>query len=158
MRYVAFSSNARDLVPGDFSDVDVFLRDRIGGTTRMASVTATGEQAFGGDSAGPSISADGRYVAFHSNAGNLSPGGGFGTVDIVVFDSAANVSKPLTLGRDFDEDDSFFPSLTADGTGVAFGSRNNDLVAGDTNGVSDVFRATINWEGDDVPPVLTLPN
>jgi Tol biopolymer transport system component len=156
-RYVAFSSNARDLVPGDdFNDFDVFLRDRTGGTTRMASVTATGEQAYGGDSAGPSISADGRYVAFHSDAGNLSPGGGFGTVDIIIFDAAANVTKPLTIGRDYDEDNSVFPSLTADGTQLAFASRNNDLVAGDTNGVTDVFRAAVTW-GDDVPPVLTLP-
>jgi Tol biopolymer transport system component len=156
-RYIAFSSNARDLVPGDdFNDVDVFVRDRVGGTTRMASITSSGEQAFGGDSAGPSISADGRFVAFHSSAGNLSPGGGFGTTDIVVFDGVSNITKPLTIGRDFDEDDSVFPSLTADGSQVAFTSRNNDLVSDDTNGVADVFRSTITWS-DDVPPVLTMP-
>jgi Tol biopolymer transport system component len=156
-RYVAFSSNARDLVAGDdFIDYDVFLRDRVAGTTRMASVTSSGEQAFGGDSVGPSISADGRFVAFHSNAGNLSPGGGFGTSDIIVFDVARNVTKPLTLGQDFDQDDSVFPSLTADGGQVAFTSSSNDLVANDTNGVSDVFRAGVAW-GDDVPPVLSLP-
>ena len=156
-RYVAFSSNARDLVPGDdFDDYDVFIRDRVAGTTRMASVTPSGEQAFGGDSAGPSISADGKFVAFHSSAGNLSPGGGFGTSDIIVYDVARNVTKPITLGQDFDQDDSVFPSLTADGGQVAFTSRNNDLVAGDTNGVSDVFRADVTW-GDDVPPALSLP-
>jgi Tol biopolymer transport system component len=156
-RYVAFSSNARDLVPGDdFIDVDVFLRDRVSGTTRMASITPAGEQAFGGDSAGPSISADGRFVAFHSSAGNLSPGGGFATTDIIVFDGENNITKPLTIGRDRDEDDSFFPSLTSDGTQAAFNSGSNDLVADDTNGVADVFRTTITW-GDDVPPVLTLP-
>jgi Tol biopolymer transport system component len=156
-RYVAFSSNARDLVAGDdFNDYDVFVRDRVAGTTRMASVTATGEQAFGGDSAGPSISADGRFVAFHSNAGNLSPGGGFGTSDIIVYDVARNVTKPITLGQDFDQDDSVFPSLTADGGQVAFTSRSNDLVPNDTNGVSDVFRATVSWV-DDVPPALSLP-
>jgi Tol biopolymer transport system component len=156
-RYVAFSSNARDLVPGDdFNDYDVFVRDRVAGTTRMASVTSTGEQAYGGDSTGASISADGRFVAFHSNAGNLSPGGGFGTSDIIVFDVARNVTKPLTLGQDYDQDDSVFPSLTADGGQVAFTSRSNDLVANDTNGVSDVFRAAVTW-GDDVPPALSLP-
>jgi Tol biopolymer transport system component len=155
--YVAFSSNARDLVPGDdFNDYDVFVRDRVAGTTRMASVTSTGEQAYGGDSTGASISADGRFVAFHSSAGNLSPGGGFGTSDIIVFDVARNVTKPLTLGQDYDQDDSVFPSLTADGGQVAFTSRSNDLVANDTNGVSDVFRAAVTW-GDDVPPALSLP-
>jgi HYR domain/WD40-like Beta Propeller Repeat len=156
-RYVAFKSNAGDLVAGDdFNDYDVFVRDRVAGTTRMASVTSTGQQAYGGDSAGPSISADGRFVAFHSSAGNLSPGGGFGTSDIIVYDVARNVTKPLTLGQDFDEDDSVFPSLTADGGQVAFTSRSNDLVANDTNGVSDAFRATVTW-GDDVPPALSLP-
>jgi Tol biopolymer transport system component len=156
-RYVAFSSNAGDLVPGDdFNDYDVFVRDRVAGTTRMASVTSTGEQAFGGDSTAPSISADGRFVAFQSSAGNLSPGGGFGTSDIIVFDVARSVTKPITLGQDFDQDDSFSPSLIADGSQVAFSSRNNDLVADDTNGVSDVFRANVTW-GDDVPPALSLP-
>lgn len=52
---------------------DVFVRDRVTGTTTAGSVTSTGEQAFGGDSAGPSISADGRFVAVHSSARNLSP-------------------------------------------------------------------------------------
>jgi Tol biopolymer transport system component len=155
-RYVAFKSNAGDLVAGDdFNDYDIFVRDRVAGTTRMASVTSTGEQAYGGDSAGPSISADGRFVAFHSSAGNLSPGGGFGTSDIIVYDVARNVTKPLTLGQDFDEDDSVFSSLTADGGQIAFTSRNNDLVADDTNGVSDVFRADVTW--GDVPPALSLP-
>src|SRR5215218_2415935 len=115
-RYVAFSSNASDLVPGDdYNDIDVFVRDRVAGTTRMGSVTATGEQAYGGDSVWPSISADGRHVAFHSSAGNLSPGGGFGTYDIILFDAASGVTKPLTIGQDYDEDDSIFASLTADG-------------------------------------------
>jgi Tol biopolymer transport system component len=155
-RYVAFSSNARDLVPGDGDgDVDIFVRDRVGGTTRMTSVTATGEPAAGGSSERPSISADGRHVAFHSDAGNLSPGGGFGTLDIILFDAASGVTKPLTIGRD-GGDNSIFPSLTADGSQVAFASLNSDLVPNDTNGVIDVFRATIT-SGDDVPPVLTLP-
>jgi Tol biopolymer transport system component len=155
-RYVAFISNARDLVPGDGDgDVDAFLRDRVGGTTRMASVATTGEPAAGGSSERPSISADGRYVAFHSDAGNLSPGGGFGTIDIILFDAASGVTKPLTIGRG-GGDNSIFPSLTADGSQVAFASLDSDLVPNDTNGVIDVFRATIT-SGDDVPPVLTLP-
>jgi Tol biopolymer transport system component len=155
-RYVAFSSNARDLVAADddFS-YDVFLRDRVAGTTRLASVTATGAPASGGDSVAPSISADGRYVAFHSGAGNLSPGGGFGTVDIILFNAASGTTKPLTIGHD-DGDNSIFPSLAADGSQVAFASLDSDLVPADTNGVIDVFRAPIT-PGDDVPPALTLP-
>lgn len=155
-RYVAFVSYSEGLVPGDDNlGPDVFVRDRIGGTTRMASVTATGEPAAGGSSERPSISADGRSVAFHSDAGNLSPGGGFGTIDIILFDAASGVTKPLTIGRD-GGDNSIFPSLTANGSQVAFASLDSDLVPNDTNGVIDVFRATIT-SGDDVPPVLTLP-
>ena len=122
----------------------------------MASVTATGEPAFGGDSVWPSISADGRRVACHSSAGNLSPGGGFGTYDIILFDAASGVTEPLTLGQDYEVDDSIFASLTADGSQVAFASGNHDLVPDDTNGAIDVFRAAIT-SGDDVPPALALP-
>jgi hypothetical protein len=118
-------------------------------------VTATGAPASGGDSVAPSISADGRYIAFHSGAGNLSPGGGFGTIDIILFKAASGTTKPLTIGHD-DGDNSIFPSLAADGSQVAFASLDSDLVPGDTNGVIDVFRAPIT-SGDDVPPALTLP-
>jgi Tol biopolymer transport system component len=71
-RYVAFSSSATDLVPGDTNDaIDVFVRDTVGGTTSRVSVTATGAQSAGGDSAVPAISADGRSVAFTTGAANL---------------------------------------------------------------------------------------
>jgi Tol biopolymer transport system component len=74
-RYVAFSSEATNLVPGDTNGCyDVFVRDRIAGTTERVSVSTTGQQA-NGDSYADSISADGRYVAFHSDASNLVPDG-----------------------------------------------------------------------------------
>lgn len=61
-------------MPGDVNDFpDVFVRDRRAGTTRMVSVSLAGTPA---DAAGrePSISADGRYVAFSSEATNLVRG------------------------------------------------------------------------------------
>ena len=88
-RYVAFTSDARDLVAGiDRFDVQVYVRDRTDGTTTLASVNAAGDEAVGDDSLAPSISADGRYVAFHSGANNLYPGHVFDTIDVVVRDTA----------------------------------------------------------------------
>jgi uncharacterized delta-60 repeat protein len=74
-RYVAFLSEATNLVKIDTNGVaDVFVRDVVGGTTRRSSVT-NGERQANSASSGPSISADGRFVAFHSYATNLNPQG-----------------------------------------------------------------------------------
>jgi hypothetical protein len=75
-RYVAFSSYARDLVPGDMNgQSDVFLRDRELGVTEILSLDPTGLPADGTSySLNTSISADGRSVAFQSFATNLVPG------------------------------------------------------------------------------------
>ena len=74
-RYLAFESLATNLVPGDTNvDTDVFVRDRVAGTTERVSISSTGAQGNGPSNA-PSISGDGRWVAFVSNATNLAPGG-----------------------------------------------------------------------------------
>ena len=73
-RYVAFFSGASNLVGGDTnSRFDVFVHDRRTGTTRRVSVSSNGTQG-NRVSGWPSISADGQYVAFQSNASNLVPG------------------------------------------------------------------------------------
>jgi hypothetical protein len=73
-RFVAFSSSADNLVPGDTNgDVDVFVHDRITGETERVSVASDGTQARRG-SINPVISADGRYVAFDSFSDDLVPG------------------------------------------------------------------------------------
>src|SRR5262245_55000678 len=85
-RYVAFDSWATTLVPGDVNGyIDVFLRDRLTGQTVCVSVDAFGAPAnFYSES--PSISADGRYVAFSSGATNLVPGDTNGVDDVFVRD------------------------------------------------------------------------
>jgi uncharacterized repeat protein (TIGR01451 family) len=71
-RYVAFQSAASNLVANDTNSLwDVFVRDRQTNTTTRVSVHSAGTQATGGPSRFPSISADGRYVAFQSEATNL---------------------------------------------------------------------------------------
>jgi hypothetical protein len=73
-RYIVFESWSTNLVPNDTNGArDVFLRDRVAGTTTRVSISATGSQALG-ESYGPNISHDGRYVLFISNAKNLIPG------------------------------------------------------------------------------------
>ena len=73
-RFVAFSSQASDLVVGDTNgEPDIFIRDLVEGITIRVSVSSLGEEADGGSYV-PTISADGRMVAFVSDAGNLSPG------------------------------------------------------------------------------------
>src|SRR3954452_4789642 len=71
-RYVAFQSFSDNLVSGDTNGHgDIFVRGLKSGKTRRASVTSAGDEANGGDSYSPSISADGRFVAFRSDATNL---------------------------------------------------------------------------------------
>jgi Tol biopolymer transport system component len=92
-RFVAFASLATNLVPGDTNVAsDVFVRDRLAGTTERMSVDSGGLEG-NGDSGGvfengTSISADGRYVAFSSFADNLVPGDGNGQPDAFVRDRA----------------------------------------------------------------------
>ncbi|MGH3656122.1 MAG: hypothetical protein ACRDUA_05640, partial [Micromonosporaceae bacterium] len=86
-RYVAFGSNADDLVPGDTNGTDdVFVHDRQTGATTRVSVASDGSQTNGGASGGPAISAGGRYIAFTSSADNLVPGDTNGTYDVFVRD------------------------------------------------------------------------
>jgi len=142
-RVVAFRSEASDLVEGDSNGTwDVFVHDRDTGQTSRVSVGPGGEQAGDGDSSAPTLSGDGRFVAFQSNASTLVEGDTNGLLDIFVHDretgttSRANVA---TDGEQAADGDSFFPSISADGRFVAFMSTASNLVEGDTNGLSDIF-------------------
>jgi Tol biopolymer transport system component len=138
---VAFTSSASNLVAGDTNGVaDVFVHDRATGVTERVSVDSTGAQADG-DSGAPSISSDGRYVAFTSSATNLVAGPASGFRDVYVRDRVAGTTERVSVGAlgALADGDSEEPALSADGQFVAFSSRATNLVAGDTNGVADVF-------------------
>ena len=142
-RYVAFHSLATNLVPGDTNGVqDVFVRDRQSGTTERVSVDSLGAQ---GNSLSefPSISADGRYVAFHSWASNLVPGDTNGWGDVFVRDCQSGTTERVSvdsLGAEGNYTSGFSrPSISPDGCCVAFESAASNLVTGDTNGEEDVF-------------------
>jgi Tol biopolymer transport system component len=154
-QYVAFTSDARDLAPGvTATPIQIYVRDRDAGATAIASVNPAGDEGTGGDSLAPSISADGGIVAFHTEANNLYPGHVFGSSDIVVRDTVAGTTRALTVARSSDEL-SIFPSLSADGGFVAFGSL-APLLADDTNGAIDVYGRPVAG-GDSVAPALSLP-
>jgi len=140
-RYVAFRSSARNLVGGDTNGVDdIFVRDRVAGVTTRVSVDSNGVQGTG-FSSDPSISADGRYVAFVSDSSNLVPGDTNRFRDVFVHDRligwTSRVSGGL-LGAPGD-DESLHPAISADGRFVAYDSSAGNLVARDTNRVRDVF-------------------
>ncbi|MGY6217352.1 hypothetical protein ACW73L_19535 [Methylolobus aquaticus] len=139
-RYVAFLSEANNLVPGDNFDSDVFVHDRLTHETTRANVASDGEPA-NGRSDYFSISADGRYVAFQSWANNLAPGGS-GWSDIFVRDRWAGQTTLVSMASDGEPpNDTSYDKVTisADGRYVAFSSYADNLVPGDTNGVVDVF-------------------
>jgi len=140
-RYVAFYSDAANLVPGDTNGAtDVFVRDRRAGTTARVSVSSTATQA-NGRSYPAAISADGRYVAFVSQAANLVPGDTNGTADVFVRDRRAVTTTRVSVsstGAQADKE-SYWPSISADGRHVTFYSDATNLVPGDTNGTADVF-------------------
>ena len=140
-RYVAFDSKATNLVPGDTNVAeDVFVYDRQTDTIERVSVDDLGSE---GDSKSrtPSISSDGRFVAFQSLATNLVAGDTNGSEDVFVYDRMTGTIERASvddLGNEAD-DKSQLASLSSDGNLVAFKSRATNLVAGDTNAKDDVF-------------------
>jgi LPXTG-site transpeptidase (sortase) family protein len=143
-RYVAFESDADNLVAGDTNGTqDVFVRDRTTGTTTRASV-ATGGAEGNGYSDSPALSAEGRFVAFESIADNLVPAGGDtnGNADVFVHDRTTGTTTRVSVDSAENEavgghsDDSV---ISADGRYVAFTSDATNLVAGDTNNWGDIF-------------------
>jgi len=140
-RYVAFVSEADDLTAGEGPFWDVYVRDRVTGETELVSRPTAGTAA-NGDSFLPSISDDGRWVAFVSRASNLAAGDtDFHINDVFVRDLDAGTTSLVSAATGFAEPDgsSTQPALSGDGRFVAFTSTSTNLVAGDANGRADVF-------------------
>ncbi|MGF1664034.1 MAG: hypothetical protein ACFCVG_16485 [Kineosporiaceae bacterium] len=139
-RYVAFSSGATNLVAGDTNgEVDVFVRDTLAGTTQRVSVSSSGTQS-NGVSWASSVDDTGR-VAFHTQASNLVAGDTNGTWDVIHRDPGTGTTTALSRAQAAAVGDgaSERPRMSADGRWVSFRSQASDLVAGDTNGVVDLF-------------------
>jgi Tol biopolymer transport system component len=159
-RFVVFASTATNLVPGDSNGArDIFVRDRVLGTTERVSVSAAG--AAGNASSGqPYVSADGRFVSFTSKASNLVPSDTNGVADVFVRDRAEGTTRRISVRSSGAQANgpSSESSLSGDGRFVVFQSLASTLVAGDANTRSDVFvhdRAThattrVNVSSDEV--------
>jgi Tol biopolymer transport system component len=140
-RYVAFQSWASNLVAGDTNSVtDVFIHDLQNHTTTRVSVASDGTQA-NGQSEKPSLSADGRYVAFWSEASSLVDGDTNDAYDVFVHDRRMHTTTRVSVAPDGTQanSQSWGSSLSADGHYVAFQSFASNLVAGDTNEDHDIF-------------------
>jgi Tol biopolymer transport system component len=140
-RHVAFASAASNLAAGDTNnDMDVFVRDRVAGTTTRASVSSTGIQA-NADCRFPSISADGRYVAFISTASTLVPGDSNFFYDVFVHDMVTGATVRASVGSAGEQSNgnSFGPVLSTDGRFLGFTSLATNLAPADFNNSRDAF-------------------
>jgi len=140
-RYVAFDSDDWDLVWGDTNDsFDVFVNDRATTVTTRVSVDDSGTQS-NSDSFRPSISADGRYVAFYSEASNLVSGDTNGATDVFVYDRRSGATKRVSVAAGGEEanGDSARPAIGGGGHVAAFESDATNIVPGDSNRFTDVF-------------------
>jgi hypothetical protein len=137
-RFVAFQSDASNLVPDDTNgETDIFVRDRENGTTERVCGTIQGN----GPSFLPSISADGNFVAFASSATNLVQGDTNNHIDIFVCDRRSGALERVSISSTGEQgnDDSVLPAIDAAGCVVVFKSTASNLVPDDINGVVDVF-------------------
>ena len=140
-RHVAFQSGATDLVANDTNGVDdVFVRDVQAGITERVSLASSGAQGNLG-SYNPSISADGRHVAFTSYASSLVVGDTNAHSDVFVRDRQSGLTRLVSIDSNGVQGNgnSSGPSISGDGDSVAFQSFASNLVPSDTNGISDVF-------------------
>ncbi len=141
-RYVGFRSWAPNLVAGSpGTDPGIYVRDMVAHTTERVSLTTTGAP-LNREASGVSLSADGRYVTFHTAADAVTPG----TADPPVFDAyvrdrrrATTTRIPVTPDGRAVNGHSYGTTLSADGRRAAFTSAASDLVPGDTNNEPDAF-------------------
>lgn len=138
---VVFQSSADNLIVSDTNNKsDIFVHNRLTGNTIRTSVHSAGNE---GNNASdhPDISADGRFVTFHSAASNLVPGDTNVSTDIFVHDIQTALTTRVSVISTGDEanDNSFYPVISADGQIVAFNSAATNLVADDNNEFADIF-------------------
>jgi Tol biopolymer transport system component len=151
-RYVAFSSQADNLVEGDTNgEADIFFHDRKTGETSRVSVSSDGMQGNYRSGPGVAISADGRYVVFSSDATNLIDGDTNGVRDVFVHDQVTGETTRVSVASDGTQANNMSAitycmclyysglSFSADGRYVTFNSTATNLVEGDTDKGPKVF-------------------
>jgi Tol biopolymer transport system component len=140
-RFVAFDTAAR-LDPQDFNgNSDVYVRDAEGTQISRVSLPASGTGDPNGASIRPSLSSDGRLIAYESIAGNIVTNDSNGVSDIFVYDMQSNTTTRISISTNGTQANgmSLNATISADGRYVAFESAATNLISGDTNGVNDIF-------------------
>lgn len=141
-RYIAFLSEATNLVAGDINaKSDIFTYDTVEDEMLLISNDFNGTPS-NDDSFFATISQDGRYIAYGSSATDLVEDDTNGLADVFVWDRTTGENTRVSVADDESEiTDSFssHSSISATGRYVVFGSASAELVSGDTNGQSDVF-------------------
>lgn len=143
-RYVAFHSDAQFEDDANTSS-DIYLRDRILGTTRLMSTDSTNTTAVG-DSFDAELSGDGGIVVWVADTDNAIPGDSNGHPDIIWRTTGLSIKVLISSPNSGAQANggSASPDISNDGSYVVFNSSATNLVTGDTNGESDVFRWYIN--------------
>ena len=144
-RYLAFRTNAALVATDTNQFADVYVLDRRSGATELVSVATSGRPGARGDSGEPAISSDGRRVAFTSAALFLvNASVPAGQTQVYLRDRSAGTTVLVSAGPGgaAGTGSSSHPSISANGSVVAFQSAAADLVPGDTNGALDVFTWT----------------
>ncbi len=140
-RYIAFESSASDLVNGDGNEkYDIFIRDVETGKTELISSSIFGTSG-NGDSRYPSISADGRFVAFYSGSSDLVAGDTNNQIDIFLHDSLSGEMSLISIATNGSQTnaDSKYPSISPDGNWIAYTSWATNLVTEDQDSYSDIY-------------------
>jgi len=140
-----YFSDATNLVPRDRNNVrDVFCRDRVAQHTERHSVSADGVEANAAsqpEGFAPALSGDGVLFAYSTFASNLGPDDTNGLGDVYVRNRLTGEQTRISHGVGGSESNgtSIIGDISADGSCVVYQSFATNLVASDTNGVSDVF-------------------
>jgi Tol biopolymer transport system component len=137
---VVFISDASNLVLSDTNNVrDVFVYTRSDDTVRRINAAGGAQPNAVSDS--PSISADGRYIAFQSDATNFVSGDDNGKTDIYIYDRADNDIEIASQRQDGGDGTgtATFPTISGDARFVVFQGTDGNLIANDNNGKTDIF-------------------
>ena len=139
---IAFWSNASNLVPGDTNGTgDIYLRDRAGMRTKRVSLPTPGTGVEGNGNCGtPTLSADGRFVAFATLSSNWVLGDGNATWDVFVKDTQSQALEKVGPAFGTWHGASTAPWISPEGDFVAFVSTGDDVVVPDLNSATaDVY-------------------
>lgn len=143
-RYVAFTSDASNLVPNDLNLLrDIFVYDRATSTTTRVSVATSGLEGNGpsGAFSPPSVSANGQLLVFESQATNLVPSGTTSPVNIYLHDLTTQTTTLISQSSSGTEANGFDlkPSLSGDGRFIAYASTSTNMVPGATDDLGYIY-------------------